>query len=50
MTELSIVSPVSSAVKIVPELCSQVIVAAEKVTADFKIIVIDDGSPDGSWG
>jgi glycosyltransferase involved in cell wall biosynthesis len=47
---ISIVSPVYKAEKIVSELVSRIISSVEKITSDFEIILVEDGSPDGSWG
>ena len=47
--KLSIVSPVYRAEKIVPVLVEGIANAASKVTMDYEIILVDDGSPDGSW-
>lgn len=46
---LSIVSPVYKAEKIIPLLVSRIEKSVQKITADFEIILVDDGSPDNSW-
>jgi len=46
---LSIVSPVYCAAEIVPLLGSRIIEAAQQITNDFEIILVEDGSPDASW-
>lgn len=46
---LSIVSPVYKAEAIVPELVKRIAEEAAKVTPDFEIVLVEDGSPDGSW-
>lgn len=49
MPLLSIVSPVYKAEKIVPELVNRIRTEASKITNDFEIILVEDGSPDNSW-
>ena len=46
---LSIVSPVYQAENIVDELVRRIIVEAEKITSDYEIILVEDGSKDNSW-
>jgi len=46
---LSVVSPVYRAEAIVPELVRRICRAVEPMTRDFEIVLVDDGSPDGSW-
>lgn len=46
---LSIVSPVYGAEKIVPELIKRISDEVIKITPDFEIVLIEDGSPDNSW-
>ena len=46
---ISIVSPVYKAEKIVPELVLRIINSVEKITPNFEIILVEDGSPDNSW-
>lgn len=47
--KISIVSPVFKAEKVVGELVSRVVLEVEKITDDFEIILVEDGSPDNSW-
>ena len=47
--QLSIVSPVYMAEKIVPELVRLVTQEVEKIVGSFEIVLVDDGSADGSW-
>ncbi len=49
MIELSIVSPVYNAASILPHLVKQIKEAVEKISPDYEIILVDDGSPDESW-
>jgi glycosyltransferase involved in cell wall biosynthesis len=46
---ISIVSPVYKSEKIVSELLARIISSVEKITSDFEIILVEDGSPDNSW-
>ena len=47
--ELSIVSPVYMGAALVPALVGRLLAVLDGVTDAFEIILIDDGSPDGSW-
>lgn len=47
--KLSIVSPVYGAEKIIDELVSRIIEEVVKITDDFEIILVEDGSSDQSW-
>jgi len=47
--KLSIISPVYKAENIVVELVKRIIVEVEKITLDYEIILVEDGSPDNSW-
>ena len=47
--EISIISPVYQAENIVDQLVSRIAEETEKITPDFEIILIDDGSADQSW-
>lgn len=47
--EISVLSPVYMGEHSVPELLDRVRVAVERVTNDYEIILVEDGSPDGSW-
>jgi len=48
--KLSIISPVYKAELIVDELVKRIVIEAEKITANFEIILVEDGSPDNCWG
>jgi len=50
MTHISIVAPVYKAEGCIAELCRRIILAVEPLTEDFEIILVDDRSPDNSWG
>jgi len=45
----SIVSPVYKAEKIVPELVRRIQESTNKISDDYEIILVCDGSPDNSW-
>lgn len=45
----SIVSPVYRAEKIIPTLVERIEKSVSKITSDFEIILVEDGSPDKSW-
>ena len=47
--DLSIVSPVYMAEKILPALCERLTATMEQLGVDYEIILVCDGSPDGSW-
>jgi glycosyltransferase involved in cell wall biosynthesis len=47
---LSIVSPVYGSAAIVDPLVERIVAAVNPVTADFEILLVEDGSPDDSWG
>jgi glycosyltransferase involved in cell wall biosynthesis len=47
--ELSIVSPVYKAVKILPELIKQLQFQLLQITVDYEIVLVEDGGQDGSW-
>lgn len=49
MPLLSIVSPVYRAEKIVDTLVARITAEVSKITEDFEIILVEDGSPDNSW-
>ena len=49
MSLISIVSPVYNAEKIVDELVKRIVDSVSKITDDFEIILVEDGSPDNSW-
>jgi polyisoprenyl-phosphate glycosyltransferase len=46
---LSIVAPVFRSDAIVPEFVRRTCEGASKVTDDFELVLVEDGSPDGSW-
>ena len=46
---LSIVSPVYRAEDIVDELVKRICDETSKITSNFEIVLVDDGSPDDSW-
>jgi glycosyltransferase involved in cell wall biosynthesis len=46
---LSIVAPVYRSEAIVPEFVQLVREAASRITDNFELLLIEDGSPDGSW-
>jgi glycosyltransferase involved in cell wall biosynthesis len=47
--KISIVSPVYRSEKIIDELVRRIIEEVKKITDDFEIILVEDGSPDNSW-
>jgi len=49
MTYLSVVVPVFNESSLIEELLKRVINNAKLVTADFEIIIVDDGSQDQTW-
>ncbi len=49
MPLISIVSPVYRAEKIVDLLVQRIVAEVSKITEDFEIILVEDGSPDNSW-
>lgn len=46
---LSIVSPVYKAEKIIPLLVERIEKAVAKITADYEVLLVEDGGPDHSW-
>lgn len=46
---LSIVAPVYRSDAIVPEFVRRACEGASQVTEDFELLLVEDGSPDGSW-
>jgi dolichol-phosphate mannosyltransferase len=46
---LSIVSPVYRAESCVEELVRRITASVAPITKDFEIVLVNDGSPDGSW-
>lgn len=49
MAYISIVSPVYNAEKILPLLLERIEFNINKITSDYEIILVEDGSPDNSW-
>jgi glycosyltransferase involved in cell wall biosynthesis len=47
--KLSIISPVYGASTLLEELVERISIAANKITPDFEIILVEDHSPDNSW-
>lgn len=47
--EISIISPVYKAEKIIDELVKRITCEIQKITNDYEIILIEDGSPDNCW-
>lgn len=47
--EISIVSPVYRAEKIVDKLVNEIVKHVSNITDNYEIILIEDGSPDNSW-
>jgi dolichol-phosphate mannosyltransferase len=49
MNYLSIISPVYKAEEIIDELVKRIHQEVSKITSDYEVILVDDGSPDRSW-
>lgn len=49
MIEISIISPVYKAEKIVDKLVQSIVESVSVITPNYEIILIEDGSPDNSW-
>jgi glycosyltransferase involved in cell wall biosynthesis len=49
MTKLSVVIPVLNEETLIQELIDRVTLNCEKITNDYEVIVVDDGSLDGTW-
>ena len=49
MTHLSVVVPVYNESSLIEELIRRVAINVKKITQDFEIIVVDDGSIDQTW-
>lgn len=47
--KLSIISPVYNAENILDELVKRVVTEVSKITQDFELILVEDGSPDNVW-
>lgn len=48
--KFSVVSPVYKAEKIVPELVRRIVESISRLSDNYEIILVCDGSPDNSWG
>jgi len=46
---ISVVSPVYRASKIIPELIRRIKEEVSKITDNYEIVLVEDGSPDNSW-
>jgi polyisoprenyl-phosphate glycosyltransferase len=49
MIDISIVSPVYRAEKILPDLIERIISSVEKITLNYEIVLVEDSGPDDSW-
>lgn len=49
MTKLSVVIPVLNEETLIQELIDRVTLNCEKITNDYEVIIVDDGSLDGTW-
>jgi dolichol-phosphate mannosyltransferase len=49
MTHLSVVVPVYNEGTLIPELLQRILLNNKKITGDFEIIIVDDGSQDNTW-
>ena len=49
MTHLSVVVPVLNEESLIQELIQRVIINCEKITSEYEIIIVDDGSTDDTW-
>jgi dolichol-phosphate mannosyltransferase len=49
MTKLSVVIPVLNEEALIQELVNRVTFNCEKITNDYEVIIVDDGSLDGTW-
>ncbi len=49
MAHLSVVIPVYQAAECLPELYRRLCESLRSVTADFEIVLVEDGGTDGSW-
>ena len=47
--DISIITPVYKAEKIVAELVAEIIRSIEQETLNYEIILVEDASPDASW-
>lgn len=49
MTRLSVITPVLNEYSIISILISEIKIGCEKITNDYEIIIVDDGSTDETW-
>jgi dolichol-phosphate mannosyltransferase len=49
MAKLSVVIPVLNEENLIKELIDRVTLNCEKITNDYEVIIVDDGSVDGTW-
>ncbi len=49
MPHISVISPVYQAQFILDELVLRIVTSIEKITLDYEIVLVDDGSVDDSW-
>ena len=49
MTNISVVAPIFNESDLIPEFVKQVVENVEKISSDYEIILVDDGSADDSW-
>ena len=49
MTNISVVAPIFNESDLIPEFVKQVVENVEKISSDYEIILVDDGSADNSW-
>lgn len=47
--EISVVSPVYQAEALIPQLVAELETELQRVASDYEIILVEDGSTDGSW-
>lgn len=48
--KISIISPVYKGEKMIQELVSRLHTVLQKISDDYEVILVEDGSPDNSWG
>src|SRR5688500_3786751 len=49
MPRVSVVLPIYRTAQYLPELHRRLVATLEPLCDDFELIMVDDGSPDGSW-
>jgi dolichol-phosphate mannosyltransferase len=49
MTHLSVVIPVLNEESLIQELINRVTLNCEKITTDYEVVIVDDGSTDNTW-